>query len=243
MGSIFNYLWISQKIHAMEQKKHPQKDFRKRSNQFFLIGLVFALSTTLVAFEWRTSEITVKPRLDQPIVDFPDDEPAVRIFIKKPAPKLVQPKIVVPPAVDPNPDPTPVSDPNPVPKVAPVVDTVSYVGFGEEPLVPEDAPPVTWAQHMPEFNGGPEAMYKYLAENLKYPKMAAKMNVEAKLYVQFIVNKDGSISDVEVLRSEGFGLDEEAARVVKQMPNWKPGIQGGKKVRVIYILPINFSLL
>ena len=226
----------------MEQKKDPRKDFRKRSSQFFSLGLVVAFSLTLVAFEWRTSEYVVLDLPVSPTVDFIDDEPPIRIFVNKPAPKLVPPKVKLKPAPVPNPDPTPSSEPNPA-VIDPVVDSVQYVDFKEEPEVPEYVHPVKWAERMPEFVGGESALRDYLRKNLKYPKLAARMNVEAQLYVQFVVNRDGSVSDVEVMRSEGFGFDQEAYRVINEMPNWIPGMQGGKRVRVIYIIPINFSLL
>jgi len=225
----------------MEQKKDPRKDFRKRSTQFFFIGLVVATSSTLVAFEWRTSETSIKPLPPISIVDIIDIEPPVRFVSKTEVPKLTPPKIKLPPVLISEPDPISAPDPGPEPK--PVVMPPDDPGFAKEPFVPEVVLPVRWAEHMPEFDGGEPAFYDYLRKNLKYPKLAVDFNVEAKLYVQFVVNVDGTISDVEVLHAEGFGLDEEAARVIREMPNWKPGMQGGKKVSVIYVIPINFSLL
>jgi protein TonB len=110
-----------------------------------------------------------------------------------------------------------------------------------EPLVPEDNV-ILIAEVMPKFPGDEPAMYGYLNENTKYPKLALDNGIEAKLFVQFIVNKDGSISDIKVLNPQGFGFDEEATRVISNMPKWKPGKQGGKKVSVYFVLPINFAL-
>ena len=95
---------------------------------------------------------------------------------------------------------------------------------------------------MPEFPGGMEAMMKYISENVKYPEKAKDKEIQGKVYVRFVIEKDGSISEVEALRRIGGGCDEEAIRVVKAMPKWKPGKQDGKAVRVSFILPIIFKL-
>lgn len=98
---------------------------------------------------------------------------------------------------------------------------------------------VTFAEQMPEFNGN---LMAYLSENIVYPSMAEENNIEAKVITQFIVEIDGSISNVEIIKKMGWGFDEEALRVVKAMPNWKPGKQNGKPVRVLYTLPIHFKI-
>lgn len=95
---------------------------------------------------------------------------------------------------------------------------------------------------MPEFPGGENAMYKYLVDNLKYPEQAKKEKITGKVYISFVVERDGSISNAEVLRGIGGGCDEEALRVVRNMPKWKPGTQRNKPVRVQYTLPLNFKL-
>ena len=95
---------------------------------------------------------------------------------------------------------------------------------------------------MPEFPGGMEAMMKYLSENIKYPEQAKEDGISGRVFIQFVIEKDGSVSNVKVLKRIGGGCDEEAVRVVKAMPKWKPGIQKGKPVRVSYNLPLNFKL-
>lgn len=94
----------------------------------------------------------------------------------------------------------------------------------------------------PEFPGGMEALMKYLSENIKYPEQAKKENIQGKVYMRFVVEKDGSIVDAEILRGIGGGCDEEALRVVNAMPKWEPGKQKGTPVRVQYNLPIVFKL-
>ena len=94
----------------------------------------------------------------------------------------------------------------------------------------------------PEFAGGMDALYQYLAENIQYPEQAKADGVEGRVMVGFVVEKDGSITDAEVLRGIGGGCDEEALRVVNAMPNWTPGKQNGEAVRTRFNLPVVFKL-
>jgi protein TonB len=100
--------------------------------------------------------------------------------------------------------------------------------------------PFITAEVMPEFMGGQEALQRYMQRNLRYPSLALRNNIEGKVFISFTVQADGSIADVEVLKGLGFGTDEEAARVVKKMPPWKPGMQNKHSVAVRYTMPITF---
>lgn len=94
----------------------------------------------------------------------------------------------------------------------------------------------------PTFPGGIEKFYQYLNKSIKYPPMAAENNIQGKVFVSFVVEKNGSLTDIKVIRSLGGGTDEEAVRVLKASRTWIPGIQNGKQVRVKYNSPISFSL-
>lgn len=94
----------------------------------------------------------------------------------------------------------------------------------------------------PEFNGGMEGLYEWMSSNVEYPQEAKEKNIQGVVYVTFVIEKDGSVSGVRVVRSPDPMLSAEAERVVKTMPKWKPGMQRNKKVRVQYTLPINFKL-
>jgi protein TonB len=100
----------------------------------------------------------------------------------------------------------------------------------------------TIVEQMPEFPGGEEKLFEYLGKNIKYPAMARENGITGTVYVTFVVEGNGKITDVKKLRGIGGGCDEEAIRVVKSMPEWKPGKQNGKSVRVQYNLPIKFTL-
>lgn len=97
-------------------------------------------------------------------------------------------------------------------------------------------------EQQPIFPGGTDELYKFISKNFKYPKKCLRKNHQGKIYIQFVVNKDGSIGDVKILRGIDKDLDREAIRVVKSMPKWTPGMQKGKLVRVRYNLPINCNL-
>ncbi len=94
---------------------------------------------------------------------------------------------------------------------------------------------------MPEFVGGPAALQHYMQQNLRFPPQALRNSVDGRVYISFTVQADGSIADVQVLKGLGFGTDEEATRVVKNMPAWKPGKQNKHAVAVRYTMPITFK--
>ena len=95
---------------------------------------------------------------------------------------------------------------------------------------------------MPEFPGGTAALMKYLSGNIKYPTISQETGSQGKVIVQFVVDKDGTITNPEVVRGVDPYLDKEAVRVISSMPKWKPGVQNGKKVRVKYTVPVMFRL-
>lgn len=100
----------------------------------------------------------------------------------------------------------------------------------------------TVVEEMPVYQGGINELYKFLGNNIKYPEQAKTDNIQGKVYVNFVIEEDGKVTNVKVLRGIGGGCDKEAIRVVSIMPNWTPGKQRGKNVRVSYNLPIKFAL-
>ena len=95
---------------------------------------------------------------------------------------------------------------------------------------------------MPEYPGGIDALMKYLSENIKYPEIAKKESIQGRVFVNFVVEKSGKVNNVNIIRGIGGGCDEEAIRVISSMPDWKPGLENGKPVRVDYNIPIKFAL-
>ena len=122
--------------------------------------------------------------------------------------------------------------------VAPEVGYV--VPFGQESDLEDDVYMIV--EQMPEFPGGNEALTKYVADHVIYPEEAKKAGRQGRVFVGFIVEPDGSLSDFKVLRGIGYGCDEEAVRIAQSMPKWNPGMQRGEAVRVHYLFPVVFSL-
>lgn len=104
-------------------------------------------------------------------------------------------------------------------------------------LVPFDV-----LEKLPEFPGGMEGWSKFLSKNLRYPEQASSEGISGRVYMSFTIEKDGRMTDIQVTKPAGHGFDEEAKRVLKMAPSWKPGIQNGKAVRVRYTIPINFTI-
>lgn len=112
-------------------------------------------------------------------------------------------------------------------------------GNGAVEAAPAETKVWAFVEQMPEYPGGMDALYKYLGENIRFPPRAEGQN--ARVSVRFVVNEDGSVSNAEVARKVGFGMDEEAIRLVNSMPKWTPGRNNGKAVKVYYTLPIKFT--
>lgn len=101
----------------------------------------------------------------------------------------------------------------------------------------------TAVEKVPEFPGGLEQFYKFLQHNIRYPAVAFENKVQGKVFVTFVVEKDGSLTNIKEVHGIGNGCDEEAVRVMKISPKWNPGTQNGRAVRVLYTMPISFTLI
>ena len=229
----------------MEIKKSPKADLENKKIISVLIGLVVALGILFVAFEWSQSDVTVYEEALQGAAEV--DEELVDITFRSETP---------PPPPPPQQQETVLSD---VIEIKENTETVETADFSTEdesnkrveiqaPIAaPEEEPEDQKKIHvivekMPEFKGGAEAMNNFLVKNIKYPLIAQENNIQGRVICQFVVNSDGRIVDVEVVRGVEASLDAEAVRVIKSMPPWTPGKQGGKNVRVKYTLPIRFKL-
>jgi protein TonB len=120
-----------------------------------------------------------------------------------------------------------------------IIDAVPVIEEEEEE---KDEQIFVVVEDMPEFPGGELALRKWIASHIEYPVIAAENGIQGKVYVTFVVDKDGSVSNARITRGVDPSLDQEALRVVNSLPKWKPGMQRGKPVRVSYTVPINFQL-
>jgi len=126
--------------------------------------------------------------------------------------------------------------------ITPITEEEIVVDENQNQVIEQQAPVLTIVELMPAFDGGEEAMYKWLGDNIKYPQVAKETGITGTVIVTFVVERDGSITNVVLLKGIGGGCDEEALRVVKNMPRWKVGKQNGIPVRVQFNLPIRFTL-
>ncbi|HSG67464.1 MAG TPA: energy transducer TonB [Bacteroidales bacterium] len=224
----------------MEAKKSPKADLEGKKVIFTQLGLIIALAAVLLAFEWKSYDASIEGFGERVVEDIPEEIiPITEQKVKPPPPpppkKVVQINIVE--------DDVEVEEDLLIDVEADEQTEVEeYIPIEVEEEVVEEAPIFTVVESMPEFLGGMQELYTYLGNNIKYPVMAKESGIQGKVYVTFVVERDGSITDVKVLRGIGGGCDEEAVRVVQSMPKWKPGKQRGKPVRVQYNLPVRFTL-
>ena len=225
----------------MELKKNPQFDAEKSRFSFTAVGLFCSAALVFMAFTYGQSKNEGNNKDDSTknkdvafdVVDL--DEPP-------------------PPEDTPPPPETPEVPPPPTDDVQEVEDeddqTIVSIAPPDVPPPPVTTapppPPVEEAfdvvEDEPLFPGGEEAMSRFIKTNIKYPEMSIQMGDQGRVFVRFVVEKDGSITNVTIARSVTPELDKEAQRVVKSMPNWSPGKQRGRPVRTNVVIPIVFKL-
>lgn len=235
----------------MIAKKSKKANLERRRFAFFQIGLLVAGSSVLAAFEYTSADVhqknytlqdegsthVLRPEAFQdPIKDMPKEEKVQTTAVVD----LMQVDSFI---IDNH-----IKDPGNTQIVSNGNITMEgeFDPYGEIGLGIEDPGDGTihtgWVDEFPEFPGGEKAMYAWLGERIRYPELCAEMGIEGMAYVEFVVNKDGSICQVKGLGAPHELLSKEAIRVVKQMPKWKAGEQAGKKVRVRYTIPVNYQL-
>ena len=228
----------------MEVKKAPKANIETQKTTFLLMGLVVALAVLFVGFEWSSSI----SKLDEAVI--------VQDVLAEEEIEITQ--------RDPTPPPPP---PPPEPEVPEIIDVVeervenqidlssleddqsraqvaTYTPPPPPKAVEEEATEEIFVvvEQQPEFPGGMSALMKFLGDNIKYPVIAQENGIQGRVITTFVVERDGSITDINVVRGQDPSLDKEAVRVIKTMPRWKPGQQRGKPVRVRFTLPVQFRL-
>jgi len=227
----------------MEAKKTPKADLESKKNLYFMIGLVAALGIMLVSFEW-TSKPSKANSLGSLNAVAVEEEiiPITREMEVKPPPppppKVVEVLNIVDDDVDLK-NELDIEDSEADDKT--LIDVAPVVKAKEE--VEEETAEVFFiVEDMPEFPGGEMALRTFIANSIKYPVIAQENGIQGKVYVTFVVGKDGSVSNATIARGVDASLDKEALRVINTLPRWKPGKQRGKPVNVSYTVPINFQL-
>ncbi|MFW5759399.1 MAG: energy transducer TonB [Cyclobacteriaceae bacterium] len=223
----------------MESKKTPKADLTKKTGLFFNIGLVITLALVIAAFEYPVyddSVVDLKNAVDDNFEDIMEIPPTEQP--PPPPPEIQQPDIVEVPdeeeveeEIDFNLDVEVTEE-----------SVIEEIVFEEEPEEEVAEEVFTIVEDQPTPKGGMAAFYEYVQKNLKYPAQARRMGIEGKVFVQFVVDTDGSITEVTSVKGIGAGCDEEAVRVLRNAPKWNPGKQRGRSVKVRMILPITFRL-
>ncbi len=222
----------------MEIKKNPEVDLEKKRSLFLLAGYVVALAVVLTAFEWKTFEKGIDG-LGKLVVDDIEEE-------------------IIPITEMNNPPPPPPPPPPPAPEIEIVEDDVEIeeeveimdVEADQETIIEEvieeeeEAGPdfFTIVEDMPNYPGGDAALLGYINKSVEYPPIAKENGITGVVYVSYIVDKTGNVTDVKVVRGADPFLDKEAVRVVKTIKGYKPGKQRGKPVPVQFTIPIRYVL-
>ena len=227
----------------MELKKTSKADLETKKTTFVWLGLVIALGISLLAFEW-TTHVKQAASLGQIEAQEVEEEiiPVTRMDQPPPPPPPPPPKTVE--VLNIVSDDTVVDDELMIQdseanettfiEIAPVIQ--------QEEEKEEESQVFYIVEDMPEFPGGDLALRKFLANAIKYPVIAQENGIFGKVYVAFVVDKEGNVTNAAVTRGVDPSLDKEALRVVNSLPKWKPGMQRGKPVRVSYTVPISFQL-
>ena len=216
----------------MQLKKNPESDLETKRGLFLQLGLVISLLIVLIAFEYKSYD---KSDFNLGTLNLDDLEeeiiPITKQEVKPPPPPPPPPEII-----------EIVEDDVEIEEEIEIEDTES----DEEEMIEieeeDDDEYFMVVENMPEFPGGDLGLMKYIQKNVRYPAIAKEYNITGKVYVSFIVDKQGTVTNVKIVRGVDKNLDAEAVRVVKSLPKYKPGKQRGKPVRVMFTIPINFTL-
>lgn len=231
----------------MEKKKQDKKDVHRQRAVFFHLGLIMSLLFVMTAFEWRFYD-------DFEQIDLTME--ATPTFILEP-PTIIEETKAMPKPIAKEPEIVESEEENK--KIEKVEDLLTVSNTQDKKASPSEKPKPNFqlpdriveknnndifivVEEQPQPEGGMTAFYKYLSKNIQYPRQARRQGIEGKVFVQFVVGKDGKFTDLKILKGIGGGCDEEALRVLKNAPAWNPGKQRGQPVRVQMSIPISFTL-
>ena len=215
----------------MIPKKDPKISLENKKGMFFQIGLAVTLIVVLISFEWKSYDKSNYNLGDLNLDDMEEEIiPITRQEVKPPPPPPPPPEII-----------EIVEDEVEIENEVEIEETDT----DEDEIVEieeDDEEFFMVVENMPEFPGGDLGLMKFIQKNVRSPAIAKEYNITGKVYVSFIVDKQGSVTNVKIVRGVDKNLDAEALRVVSSLPSYKPGKQRGKAVRVMFTIPINFTL-
>ena len=225
----------------METKKSNKSNLEKYRSMFLQIGVIFALSLSLMALKWKTDkgfdlpeginiseydgDVEIIPiTRTPPEVKQPPILPVIhKLVIQDDFSDIIEGEIDFSVDIDPG-------------------DFTNMIPFDDEPEKYDDTPFIH-AENMPEFmGGGLDTFRKFVMSKLEYPQMARDMNIQGTVYIYFVINKEGVLTDLRIMRGVDPLLDNEVLSVVKDTPKWEPGKQRGNPVNVMFNMPVSFKL-
>jgi periplasmic protein TonB len=223
----------------MNNKKTPKADLEGIKSIFTQVGLVVALAFVFLAFEWKKYDNSDNDWDQMQVIDIPEELTQITEQEKpkpkpKPKPQTTDLEIVEDDQED---DDIKINIEDDMDD-----QVMDFVPVDDVVQAPVEAEIFTVVEEAPSFPGGDEKLYDFLRENMVYPQMARESGIQGIVYVTFVVEPNGTITNVRVLRDIGGGCGDESIRVVKAMPSWTPGKQRGKAVRVQFNLPVKFTL-
>lgn len=225
----------------MKEKKTPKANLENKRTLFTQVGLIVALALVYLAFEVKSYDAIVVEEFQRDAVF--EEEEMIEITQQEKLPELPPPPPQQPLIFQEVEDDVEVED-----------DIIVDMEADANTEIIEWTPPTVEAEEVaeeeifeivekePTYPGGDKARLEFLQKNTKYPQMAREAGIQGTVYVSFVVEKDGSITQVKILRGIGGGCDEEAVRVTRMMPKWSPGEQRGRAVRTSFRMPIKFTL-
>jgi periplasmic protein TonB len=224
----------------MEPKKTAKADLGKKTFLFFNIGLIVALLSAIFAFNYKSVDDT--RQVDLEITSITEDpfEVLPTDHTPTPPPQRIEQPIIKEVPNDEMLDEIPIDMDNET-DATEKKDVIPFVPIVEEP---EEDPETIFiaVEESAAPADGLNSFYDFVSKKIKYPAQAKRMGIEGKVFVQFIIEKDGSLSEVTTIKGIGGGCDEEAERILRMAPKWKPGKQRGKPVRQKMVLPITFRM-
>ena len=226
----------------LNETKSPKATLEDKKFTFVLMGFIVALSVLYIGFEWTAKEVIIHDVGDVRDL-FEDDMDIVQTAEPPPPPPPPPPQEIILDQL------VIVDDDVEVESLADLLrddfdDVVEIPQQREVAPIEEEEEDVIFVvvERQPEFPGGMVALNRFLHDNIRYPQIAMEHGIQGRVVLQFVVNTDGTIVDIQVVRGVDPHLDREAVRVVQSMPRWTPGEQRGRQVRVRFTLPVNFRL-
>ncbi|MFY0625351.1 MAG: energy transducer TonB [Reichenbachiella sp.] len=223
----------------MELRKNPEIDLERKRGMFLSIGLLISMLLVLTAFEWsfkKEKAIIVESEWKEEIIYDMEILPTMHKIPARPKPIIKsQTPIYVPVAIENSIFEIKIEEPE-------IFELPSDKIEIEELPIEIAADFTDFAEVMPEPLGGMSAFYTFLGKNMKYPTYERRANIQGKVFIQFIIDKEGNITEAKIVKGISNGCDQEALRVLNLAPKWKPGKQGNQPVNVRMVVPINFVL-